>query len=87
MQIKVLFFASLRELFDMPERLIDIDQDDTLTAETLLAYFSDKEKGAWVELLTRKKSVRIAINQTLSSWNAPLNEGDELAFLPPITGG
>jgi molybdopterin synthase sulfur carrier subunit len=31
--------------------------------------------------------VRVAINQEFTSPHAPLVEGDELAFLPPITGG
>lgn len=31
--------------------------------------------------------VRVAINQQFASPQAPLAAGDELAFLPPITGG
>ncbi len=31
--------------------------------------------------------VRVAINQQFASWEAPLHHGDELAFLPPISGG
>ena len=32
-------------------------------------------------------SVRIAINQSFASADTPLRPGDELAFLPPISGG
>ena len=87
MRIKVLFFASLRELFDSPERTLDIDPDGILTPELLLGTFVESERGAWLELLNRKNSVRVAINQTLTGWREPLSDGDELAFLPPITGG
>jgi molybdopterin synthase sulfur carrier subunit len=32
-------------------------------------------------------NVRIAINQQFASADTPLHAGDELAFLPPISGG
>jgi molybdopterin synthase sulfur carrier subunit len=35
----------------------------------------------------REASVRIAVNAELSSGNAPLADGDEIAFLPPMSGG
>jgi molybdopterin converting factor subunit 1 len=32
-------------------------------------------------------SVRIAVNAELRPGNAPVAEGDEIAFLPPMSGG
>ncbi len=32
-------------------------------------------------------SVRIAVNAELGSGNIPLADGDEIAFLPPVSGG
>ena len=32
-------------------------------------------------------SVRIAVNAALANGNAPLAEDDEIAFLPPMSGG
>jgi molybdopterin synthase sulfur carrier subunit len=86
-RIKVLFFASLREIFDCNEKFLDIPHDGILTPDLLLKNFSIAEKGPWLELLNKQKIVRVAINQTLVEWQSPLNDGDELAFLPPITGG
>ncbi len=31
--------------------------------------------------------VMVAVNQQISDWNRPLRSGDEVAFLPPVTGG
>ena len=87
MKIKILFFASIREIFDSNEKIVDITLDGILTPDLLLKSFSITEKGSWLVLLNKKKSVRVAINQTLVEWSSPLNDGDELAFLPPITGG
>ena len=32
-------------------------------------------------------TIRVAINQTFATADTPLRPGDEVAFLPPITGG
>ena len=32
-------------------------------------------------------SVRIAVNAELKTGSAPLSDGDEIAFLPPMSGG
>ena len=87
MKIKVLFFASIREIFDTNEKIVDITHDGILTPDLLLNNLSITEKGPWLVLLNKQKIVRVAINQTLVEWQSPLNDGDELAFLPPITGG
>lgn len=31
--------------------------------------------------------VRVAINGDFTGWDAPVREGDELVFMPPIAGG
>ncbi|MDG2253308.1 MAG: MoaD/ThiS family protein [Methylophilaceae bacterium] len=87
MKIKVLFFASIREIFDCNEKIVDITHNANLTPDLLLENFSSTEKGPWLILLNKKKLVRVAINQTIAEWQSPLFDGDELAFLPPITGG
>lgn len=32
-------------------------------------------------------TVRVAVNQQFADWTTPLSGGEELAFLPPISGG
>lgn len=31
--------------------------------------------------------IRCAVNGTMSTWDAPVADGDEVAFFPPVTGG
>jgi len=34
-----------------------------------------------------RDSVRGAINQEFSDWDATVSQGDEVAFIPPVSGG
>lgn len=40
-----------------------------------------------LELPGDVRNVRVAINQQFADADTPLHPGDELAFLPPISGG
>jgi molybdopterin synthase sulfur carrier subunit len=42
--------------------------------------------GAWAALATTK-NLRIAVNQQMAAMDAPVKDGDEVAFFPPVTGG
>jgi molybdopterin synthase sulfur carrier subunit len=43
--------------------------------------------GKYADALARGKAVRAALNQVMSDEAAPLVEGAEVAFFPPVTGG
>jgi sulfur-carrier protein len=43
--------------------------------------------GAWSEQLDGRRAVRIAIDQSMARPEAPLRDGAEVAFFPPVTGG
>ena len=86
MKINVLFFAGIREMFGFHEKNIEILKSEN-SPYKLLRSLSEKEQGTWTKLLNKKDSIRVAINQEVCDWSTPLNDGDELAFFPPITGG
>ena len=83
MKIQVKYFASIREALGQGGESVD-----TLAAtagalrDELIA-----RGGPYASALARGKAVRLAINQTMSDESAPLAEGIEVAFFPPVTGG
>jgi molybdopterin synthase sulfur carrier subunit len=43
--------------------------------------------GAWAQELAPGRAVRVAVNHDLAAGEIPLRDGDEVALLPPVTGG
>ena len=85
MQIQLKFFASLRAAVGTSGETL------TLPAEVKTAGqardFLRARGGMWAEALADGKALRIALNQQMADTTAPLSEGCELAFFPPVTGG
>ena len=75
--LRVLLFASLRDRAGWSERMI------TLSAESTTA------QQVWDQLGfgPLPSAVCIAVNQEMVAPDQPVTSGDELAFLPPFTGG
>ena len=86
MNLKLLFFASLRERFGFSQKEITLSKP-VRSAEEFLLDMSKQSGGEWVNLFENKNMYKLAINQELSSWKDPIHAGDELAIFPPITGG
>lgn len=83
MRITVKYFASIREAIGSGQETLD-------TAATTLSALRDEliaRGGAHAASLARGKAVRLALNQVMSDEAAPLAEGSEVAFFPPVTGG
>ncbi|WP_414858665.1 molybdopterin converting factor subunit 1 [Paucibacter sp. TC2R-5] len=81
--INLRFFASLRERFGASERL-------SLAAGTTVGELRDlllARSDAHAELLARSRAVRCALNQQLCAEDAVIQDGAEVAFFPPVTGG
>jgi molybdopterin synthase sulfur carrier subunit len=85
MKIKVLFFAKLRELFGTNQVDVTFTESDNKVSDVLAAL---RQKGeVWAEALNENKSFRIAVNQEMVTEDVMINEGDEMALFPPVTGG
>lgn len=81
MQVRVRLFASLRDAVGRAELMLDLPQG--ATAETAWATLV----AAQPELAPRRPSLATAVNRRYGRFDAPLADGDELAFLPPVSGG
>jgi molybdopterin synthase sulfur carrier subunit len=43
--------------------------------------------GAWAEALAHERALRMAFNHVMCEPGTPVQEGGEVAFFPPVTGG
>ena len=83
MKVHIKYFASIREALASGGETLD-------TSVSTVAALRDAliaRGGAYAESLARGRAVRVALNQTLSDEAAALEEGAEVAFFPPVTGG
>ncbi|HEX5783275.1 MAG TPA: molybdopterin converting factor subunit 1 [Burkholderiaceae bacterium] len=83
MHVQVKYFASIRETLGM-------GSESVTTQATTLGGLRDAllaRGGAHAEALARSRAVRMAVNQVMSDETAPLHDGAEVAFFPPVTGG
>src|SRR3989449_4041271 len=81
MRVKVLFFGRLKEIVGRAEDDAEISEGARL--EDLFARYG----GRFPELANFRPSLVASVNQEFAVWNAPLAHGDEVAFLPPVSGG
>lgn len=81
--VTVRFFASLREATDLDAVQLTL-QEPTLGG--LRTELTKRLSDAQLAALTAP-GVRIAVNHTLVPGETDLTTGDEVAFLPPVTGG
>ncbi len=81
MSVKVLYFAGLREAMGRSAESIDLPAGVT-TAGALREYLAERHEAIRVA-----KNLRTAINQKMVGLQAPVADGDEVAFFPPVTGG
>ena len=83
MKVRVRYFASLREALGAGET-VELPATSTLGAlrDALVA-----RGGRHAEMLARGRAVRSALDQVMSDESAPLHDGAEAAFFPPVTGG
>ena len=86
--IRVLFFASLREAVGVShcELAVPAGTGRPFGLQALMAELQSRlAAGAYAALVA--ENVRIAVNQELVDGSVTLRAGDEVAFLPPVTGG
>jgi len=80
-RVTVLFFGRLKELTGRAED--SVESADATTIEQLFAVYAARHP----ELAKYRSSVVASRNREFAAWDTPLRSGDEVAFLPPVSGG
>jgi sulfur-carrier protein len=83
MRVAVRYFASLREALG-PAETLDVPAGATLgrLRDTLIA-----SSDTHARLLARGRAVRCAYNRVMAEEDQAIEDGAEVAFFPPVTGG
>lgn len=83
--IRVLYFASLRERLGTGAE--ELEPPVGVKDVGGLAEYLGRRGGRWSEVFDGDQTVMMALNQEAAKGDAQINDGDEVAFFPPVTGG
>lgn len=85
MKVRILYFARLREAFGTSQERPELPAGVT-TLGDLLDWLRARG-GVWAEQLAEGRAFRMAVNQDVAGPEVRLQEEDEVAIFPPVTGG
>jgi len=79
------YFSWIREHVGKSEENFDLPSDVT-TINELINYLNDLN-DQYKHAFAKRSLIKIAINKTYSPIESKINNNDEVAFFPPVTGG
>ena len=79
MKFRLLYFAALADAAGCAEESVASDAPD---ARALYA-----ELAALHGFTSTAEHLRVAVNGAFTDWNHALADGDEVVFIPPVSGG
>lgn len=81
MRVTIRLFARLRDLAGSGELVRDVPYPATVQTVWRALVAEMPDLGAY------ERTMSVAVNADYSRMTAAVNEGDEIAFLPPVSGG
>ena len=81
MRVRVLFFGQLKDITGVTQEEAELSEGARV--EDLF----ERYRRRFPKLGEFRSSIAASVNQEYSGWRAPLETGDEVAFLPPVSGG
>lgn len=81
MTVRALFFASYRDLAGTDELVVDLPAGSDVA---VLVHRLRAGGGTWESL---PATPAVAVNMTYAPLSTSLRDGDEVAFIPPVSGG
>lgn len=85
MKIELRFFASVREALGTSQEVVDLP-DHVKTVGDVRAFLMGRG-GIWMDVLAPEKALRMAYDHVMTDPGTEIEEGGEVAFFPPVTGG
>jgi len=80
-RVRVLFFGQLKDITGVAQE--DAELSEGARVQDLFERYGRK----FPRLASFRDSIAASVNQEYANWRAPLSSGDEVAFLPPVSGG
>ncbi len=81
MRVNVLFFGVTHDLTGCAQEQLDLPEGENL--EGLRRHYEIR----FPRLLSVGSALLLAVNQEVANGSTPLRDGDEVAFMPPVSGG
>ena len=81
--MEILYFAWVRERIGLPRETVETS---ATTVRALVEELRAKEER-YAAAFSDIGALKVALDQTLSDFDAPLEGVKEIAFFPPMTGG
>ena len=85
MHIELRFFASVREALGLAQERIELP--GTVRTVGQVRDHLIARGGVWSEALAHQRALRMAFNHVMCGPETAVQEGGEVAFFPPVTGG
>ncbi len=79
------YFSWIKEHIGKSEEQIELP-DHIKNVNELINYLNEIDEK-YNLILNKKELIKIAVNKTYSSFDTNINDNDEIAFFPPVTGG
>ncbi|MEP1586937.1 MAG: molybdopterin converting factor subunit 1 [Tateyamaria sp.] len=79
----VLYFAWVRERIGVPREVVETKAATVMELVEELREREERYGAAFADI----SALRVAVDQQLSDFDAPLSGVREIAFFPPMTGG
>jgi molybdopterin converting factor subunit 1 len=80
-RVTVLFFGQIKDFLGRADDSVELREGAAIN--DLFAHYAARH----AELAAFRPSLVASRNQEFAAWDTPLNNGDEVAFIPPVSGG
>jgi len=85
MRLQVLYFGVLKDLFGRDRDEVELPEGSSV--ETLTEILRERVRAGSIAADDLWRSIAVAVNQEYVQGSVVLQDGDEVALLPPVSGG